>query len=150
MTIHELPPQIKRTLERLNSREVYILLIIVLVGFGSFGLGRLSRLEEAKLPIRLEGAASGMTADSAAAFSSVAAEGAPPPAQATGAVPRQNDLVGLESGGKLVASKSGAKYHFPWCSGAQRISEANKIWFNSVEEARKAGYTPASNCKGLK
>ena len=29
------------------------------------------------------------------------------------------------AGGEVVASKSGTKYHFPWCSGAKRISEKN-------------------------
>jgi methylphosphotriester-DNA--protein-cysteine methyltransferase len=53
------------------------------------------------------------------------------------------------SGGRIVASKTGAKYHLPWCSGAQTMKEENKIWFDSPEEARAAGYTPAANCKGL-
>ena len=52
--------------------------------------------------------------------------------------------------GEVVASKNGTKYHFPWCGGAKQISDKNKITFKSAEEARKAGYTPASNCKGLK
>ncbi len=51
--------------------------------------------------------------------------------------------------GKYVASKSGTKYHLPWCGGAQQIKEENKIWFNTKEDAEKAGYTPASNCKGI-
>ncbi len=54
------------------------------------------------------------------------------------------------STGNFVASKSGTKYHYPWCSGAQSIKEENKIWFSTAEEAQKAGYQPASNCKGLK
>jgi len=52
--------------------------------------------------------------------------------------------------GAVVASKSGTKYHYPWCAGAKQISAKNLITFNSIEEARAAGYTPASNCKGLK
>jgi hypothetical protein len=48
-----------------------------------------------------------------------------------------------------VASKNSDKYHYPWCSGAQRIKEENKVWFSSKEEAEKAGYSPATNCKGL-
>jgi hypothetical protein len=51
--------------------------------------------------------------------------------------------------GRYVASQNGSKYHFPWCPSAQRISEQNKVWFDSKEEAERAGYTPASNCKGL-
>ena len=135
--------------ERLNSREIYTILLIMLVGFGSFGLGRLSKLQESKTPVRVEQA-------SAAVLS------ANPPfleKEGTGGVvvsplskgtPPSSEAEDVSSGGQLVASKGGAKYHFPWCSGAQRIAEQNKIWFNSVEEARKAGYTPASNCKGLK
>jgi len=52
-------------------------------------------------------------------------------------------------GGKYVASKNGSKYHFPWCSGATRMKEENKIWFETKEAAEKAGYGPAANCKGL-
>ncbi len=51
--------------------------------------------------------------------------------------------------GEYVASKSGTKYHLPWCPGAGQIKEENKIWFKSKEEAERAGYTPAANCKGI-
>ena len=50
---------------------------------------------------------------------------------------------------RIVASKKGSKYHLEDCSGAKRIKEENKIWFNSEKEARKAGYEPAANCPGL-
>lgn len=50
----------------------------------------------------------------------------------------------------LVASKNGKKYHLPYCSGASRISEANKIYFDSYAEAQKAGYSKAAGCLGLK
>jgi hypothetical protein len=46
----------------------------------------------------------------------------------------------------VVASKSGTKYHYLWCSGAQRISEQNKIVFDNKDLAERAGYTLASNC----
>lgn len=48
-----------------------------------------------------------------------------------------------------VASKGGTKYHLPWCPGAKRIKEENKVWFATKSDAEKAGYTPASNCKGI-
>jgi len=50
---------------------------------------------------------------------------------------------------KFVASKNGSVYHYPWCPGAQQIKEENKIYFDSKEEAEKAGYRPAKNCPGL-
>lgn len=55
----------------------------------------------------------------------------------------------ISTPGKYVASKSGTKYHLPWCGSAKQIKESNKIWFNTKEEADKAGYTPAANCKGI-
>jgi len=69
---------------------------------------------------------------------------------------QEND-VGLESSpdvdtssdGQVVASKSGTKYYLPWCSGAERISDANKMWFASALDAHTAGYTPAENCNGI-
>jgi len=54
-----------------------------------------------------------------------------------------------ETGGEVVASKTGSKYFLPWCAGAKNISEANLITFSSAEEAQTKGYTPAANCKGL-
>ncbi len=63
---------------------------------------------------------------------------------------RTIDTTPIQLGGKIVASRKGSKYHFPWCSGAKTMNEGNKIWFDSKEEAQLAGYTPAKNCKGLK
>lgn len=51
--------------------------------------------------------------------------------------------------GKFVGSKNSDKYHLPWCSGAARIKEENKVWFADAAEAERFGYTPASNCPGL-
>lgn len=49
--------------------------------------------------------------------------------------------------GQVVASKNGTKYYLPHCAGAERISDANKVWFASIAAATKAGYAPAANCK---
>ena len=51
-----------------------------------------------------------------------------------------------ETGGQVVASKKGSKYHAPWCPGAQTMKEENKIWFESEEAAEEAGYGRAGNC----
>lgn len=97
-------------------------LLIMLVGFAAFGLGRLSAQEHAAVQI--------IPPDEQKATVSAAA------------VPTSGD-------GQVVVSVNGSKYHFPWCPSAQRIKEANKQWFDSIEEARAAGYEPAANCKGL-
>ena len=112
------------------TREFVITLLILLVGLGSFGLGRLSKIEEVREPVRIDyGTQNQMGAEESVA------------AAVSLSVPETQKL--------FVASKNGNKYHHPWCSGAQRISEANKIWFDSKEEAENAGFTPAANCKGL-
>ncbi len=58
-------------------------------------------------------------------------------------------LVATSMMGQVIASKAGTKYHLPWCSGGERISDTNKVWFASASLARAAGYAPAENCKGL-
>ncbi len=51
--------------------------------------------------------------------------------------------------GEVVASKNGSKYYLPWCAGAKRLSLKTKIRFASESIAKKHGYTPAINCKGI-
>lgn len=48
--------------------------------------------------------------------------------------------------GAYVASRNGTKYYPKDCSGVSRINEANKVWFNSEQEAQNAGLSRASGC----
>ena len=50
---------------------------------------------------------------------------------------------------QVIGSRSGTKYHLVDCPGAKQIKETNKIFFDSVELAKAAGYTAAANCPGL-
>lgn len=116
---------IKEKIKPLEN-DLILGVIIVSVGLIGFGLGRLSKIKAAKTPVTIENTANTATA-----------------------------LVGGEDGNlpvgdkTLVASRNGSKYHYVWCSGASSIKAENKIYFRSKEEAEKAGYQPASNCKGL-
>ena len=49
----------------------------------------------------------------------------------------------------FVASKKGSVYHLPWCPGAIKLLEKNKIFFKTKKGAEKEGYSPAKNCEGL-
>ena len=51
--------------------------------------------------------------------------------------------------GRFVASKNGTKYYLPSCAGAEKISDANKVWFATAVAAQAAGYSPAANCDGI-
>lgn len=103
---------------------------------GSFMLGRLSLAGEGHQAVVVEHA---QTAQAASAVQELAAQKQVLQATTTPA----------KTGGTYVASKTGSAYHFPWCSGAKRIKEENKIYFDTKEAAEKAGYHPAGNCKGL-
>lgn len=123
-SIREFANQIKAYiggfLESEAAADTAIILVILLVGFGSFGLGRLSIIS---------GDSGGLVT-----YSQVATTSNPAP---------------IPPGGELVASRNGSKYYYPWCGGAKSISHKNLIWFKSEAAALKAGYTPAKNCKGL-
>ena len=117
--------------------DFFTVIVIILVAFGSFGLGRLSSLEGKKSPILIE---------RNLLLSSL-------PDEIVQNVPNKNLTDSKKSQNNsprsFVASKSGKKYYLPWCGGVSNIKEENKIWFSSEAEAKKSGYTPASNCKGL-
>ena len=120
------------------SDDLFLGLILILVAFGSFGLGRLSKIEGAKTPIRIENAPE-VTAET---FSASASENQSPDNSA-----QMASATGAMNGG-LLGSKNGTKYYYAWCAGAQRITAANRIYFASKDDAEVQGYTPASNCKG--
>ncbi len=58
-------------------------------------------------------------------------------------------VAATTSAEQVVASKGGTKYYLTGCSGVERITDANKVWFASAAAAQAAGYTPAANCKGI-
>jgi hypothetical protein len=129
--------RIKEKLEKIKTYEhdLILILTIVLVGLIAFGLGRLSVIYENKTSVEIKDL-SGTIVDVSLGTSDKTQLSA--------------DLSLEKSNNKLyVASKNSDKYHYPWCSGAQRIKEENKVWFSSKKEAEAAGYRPASNCKGL-
>ncbi len=136
-------PSIQEIKQKCKSKEVYTSLVIIFVGFASFAVGKFSFLVEGQRGIQIE--PSRAENNVAEVVTTLHQKSNFSPAPSSGEVPAE-----IKSGGLLVGSLAGRKYHFPWCAGAQRISEKNKIWFNSVGEAQKAGYTPAANCKGLK
>lgn len=99
--------------------ELYTGVLIIVVGLCAFALGRLSALDEQATPLTLE---RGVLSETAPA---------------------------LSLGGMFVASRAGSVYHYPWCPGAKKMAPANKVWLESAEEAKRKGYRPAKNCKGL-
>ena len=137
--VHEYHQKIKLLFEG-YKKELFTAALIFLTGMASFGLGRLSVIWPEKMPVtitnnpRVEN--QNNNTESTTATETVSHRA-------------QTASAALKAQGKYVGSRSGRAYHYPWCSGARRIKEANKIWFQSKEEAEAKGYKPAGNCPGL-
>jgi len=140
---YEKPGFKERFLNFLDSRY-FIAVVIVLVAITSFFLGRISILEGNKEAIKVYDLSNATENLSGTGNTETSGNSTSNPSTLNSAA------AAVASGETVVASKNGTKYHYPWCPGAKQISDKNKITFNSIEEARAAGYTPASNCKGLK
>ena len=126
-----------------HAQTLYIGAVVLLVGVGSFGLGRLSIIWPKKEPIEITTWGNPLEEGSRASEAAGNAQNSPSTA------PKQAAVVNAITEGKYVASRKGTSYHYPWCPGAKQIKEENKIYFNTKEEAEKAGYKPAGNCEGL-
>ncbi|PJE74337.1 MAG: hypothetical protein COV01_02460 [Candidatus Taylorbacteria bacterium CG10_big_fil_rev_8_21_14_0_10_41_48] len=134
MILTDLKGKIKRYIGLLDRKDVYMTIIIALTAISAYILGRLSVLDTSSTSVTIENKAGVFSIN-----------------QTTESTIKSTATVSdtSKNQGVYVASKSSTKYHLPTCSGAQRIAEANKIWFTSKVEAEKAGYTPAANCPGI-
>lgn len=128
-----------KALYEATPRDVFIVFVLILSASASFGLGVLAERDLEQLA-RPGGSGFGTSEIPLTAGVLEALKEAAPPAPLP---------VNLPAGGQVVASKNGTKYFLPWCGGATLILDANKVWFSSREEAEKAGYQPAANCRGL-
>lgn len=122
-----------------KSKYVFIIVLTVLVGGISFGLGRLLTLEKDKTPISISSVDDRALKPGILQSTTIAKKAVPKIASST------EDYNGV-----MVASKTGTKYYFPWCGSAKKISAANKVYFATAAAARAAGLVPSSTCKGLR
>lgn len=129
VSIQEVAGKFKRFF---SNTEYLLTVLIVTVSLVSFWLGRLS---------------TGPMSGPGQNIADIAAPAAV--SLSLGEHATSSNQTGENPGGGYVASRNGTKYHLPWCSGAQQISEKNKIFFATKQEAEAAGYTPASNCKDI-
>jgi hypothetical protein len=112
-------------------KPFYPLLLILAIASIFFALGRLSALEKAHTPIKIEyPSLATSTGQTATVFNSIS----PPHTESE----------------TVVGSKSGKKYYYPWCGTVKRIKPENQVHFASIDAAKTAGFTPGGNCKGLK
>ena len=128
-----------------KTQLALLVLCIILLATGSFGLGRFSVLTKQKTPIRIET----LKQEAAVATGVGEKHAVVPPTSTPSPVVKTPAPSAPTTSGMYVASKNGTKYFLPWCGSAQNIKEENKIWFASKADAEKAGYSAAANCKGI-
>jgi len=125
--------KIKAFLESDRGKDILTIAIVVLVGLGSFELGRLSKGASTS-PLKIE-----YTSQDASVLG------------ASQVVTNSNHLPSSSSAGETgkvyFASSRGQKYYHLGCSGGKDLKEENKIFFNSSAEAEAAGYELSSTCK---
>lgn len=123
--------KIKLFIESDRGKDILTVIIVILVGLGSFGLGRLSKNNPAgglKIEYRDQGA-SGIT---------------------TTEFNQNTPLIKKESidttGKNFFASSRGTKYYPLGCSAGKTIKQENRVYFDTALEAEKAGYTLSTSC----
>ena len=125
---------VKQFIESNTGKDILTVIIVILVGLGSFGLGRLSKDaqnegiwveyagEEANIINSLNNAQNGQK-------------------ETTDTLLRQGF-----GGQAFFASSKGTKYYSVSCSAGKTIKQENRVYFNTREEAEAAGYQLSSSC----
>lgn len=160
--------KIKSFLGSEKGKDVFIFIVIVCVAISSFILGKLSVADNvASKPMVVkfdpsvtdyffkegEGGKSVTPALSENLATSVESNSETAIGEVAGDSESDADANDSEVGntaeaqkGDIVASSRGSKYYYVYCSGAKSLSEANKIYFSSEEEAEANGYSLSASC----
>lgn len=114
-----------------HRQDLWVALCVALATWSAYNVGHMRGLQEAQIA-------------SPGELSSGQGNQTPEPQKVT---IRKATSGPVHTDPRVVASKSGTKYHFTWCPGASTIKEANRLWFDTAEAAEAQGYTLAGNCK---
>ncbi len=124
-----------------KGKNILTVLIVVLVGLGSFELGRLSKeLQSSGIKIEYPNQeANVLGAETEQVVTS--------PKETPWGKNNQSNQLPSAIGKAYFASSRGSKYYSIGCSGGKTLKEENKIYFNTADEAERAGYELSSTCK---
>lgn len=124
-----------------HQYHLFLTICIGLISFISFNLGKINSNEKSFLKITedaniYKAATSKEISNDPSPISPSTISG-----PSTKLTPKPLDL-------RVVVSKASdsKKYHYSFCNSWKKIKVENQLWFNSAEEAEKAGYTLAGNC----
>jgi|SRR3989344_5033544 len=120
--------KIKQFLESEKGKDVLVVLIVILVGLGSFTLGRLSK-NSSNAGIKIE------------YIDQTISQGANVVSAINSTEKSTND------GKNFFASSRGSKYYPLGCAAGKNIKQENRVYFNTRGEAESAGYELSSSCR---
>lgn len=123
--------KIKHFIESDKGKDIMIVIILILVGLASFGLGRLSKNTQ-KEGIKIE-----YRDQEGNILKGV---------ESTKLIPKVNNIASTVDGKAFFASNRGTKYYPLGCNAGKNIKMENRIYFNSAEEAEKSGYSISTSC----
>jgi hypothetical protein len=125
------------TLTNEKGKDILVVIILILVGLGSFELGRLSKTDTHQgIKVNYEKSIENQAENAISAIDK--------PYTNLSKVPF--DINTSLNGKSFFASKRGKKYYTLGCSAGKTIKQENRIYFETSEQAEKAGYLLSSSC----
>jgi len=134
--------KIKHFIQSDNGKDLLILFIIILVGLGSFQLGRLSKGEiSPNIGINYPN----QEAQALKSLNQISDSGQ---TKEDPKIAESYEYKGVDlTGRNYFASSRGTKYYSFGCSAGKTIKQENRIYFDTEEQAKEKGYTKSSSCK---
>jgi hypothetical protein len=124
-----------------KGKDILIVIIVILVGLGSFELGRLSKEDDSQ---SLKINDSTQNSDNTSQVSQLSVDNSPDVGRLEAS--RRPTSGATSSNKPFFASSKGKKYYTIDCTAGKNIKEVNKVYFSTGEEAEAAGYTLSSSC----
>ena len=131
--------KIKSFIQTEKGKDIMVMIIVILVGLCSFELGRLSKdtkNEGIQVEYPNEEVKQEANAISALSNSNILQND------------KMSQTVNTNTSSKnFFASSRGSKYYSVGCSAGKSIKQENRIYFETKEEAERAGYALSSSCR---
>ena len=128
--MEKIKPFINKCLRSDRGRDILTVIIIILVGLASFGLGRLSKVAQ--------------NAGISVEYLMKVEKGAE---DILGSKPAVLGISEDLTPKAFFASSRGSKYYSIGCTGGKTIKQENRIYFVTKEEAEGAGYELSASCR---
>jgi len=130
--------KIKLFINSEKGKDILIVIVVILVGLGSFELGRLSKEDNSQ---DLKTNNNIQNTDNT---SQVSVDNPPDVGHLEHS---RRPTSGTTSADKpFFASSKGKKYYTVGCQAGKTIKESNRVYFATGEAAEAAGYTLSSSC----